>query len=201
MDENQMAGQTPATSTQTAEHHEAEPRARRSGTVNPQAAATAQAATTPATAAATQAAGQPSTKKPTPNRLVGQVGALQQAETIKQLQGQVKQLEAQSKDTGKIFLATTTTLITSAFALVAALAWNEAIQDLFKKLYPPPAANSSAGALQAAADLVPPWQLVISAFAYAVVVTIIVVAIIFYLTKLNTRLGGKSLLSSGSKEG
>ena len=178
MDEQPLAGQMPAPVAQAEIPYQAPPAA-------PQA-------------------GKPSTKKPTPNRLVAQVGsqvsALQQAETIKQLQGQVKQLEAQSKDTGKIFLATTTSLITSAFALVAALAWNEAIQDLFKKLYPPPAANGSAAAVAAAADLVPAWQLVISAFVYAGVVTIIVVAIIFYLTKLNTRLGARSLIGGGGGE-
>jgi len=177
MDEKQI----PITAAEAGEHHEA--------------------AQAPAVAPA--AAGKASAKKVTPQRLAAQVGTqmstLQQAETIKQLQGQVKALEAQSKDTGKVFLATTTTLITSAFALVAALAWNEAIQDLFKKLYPPPAVNSSESALVAAADLVPSWQLVISAFVYASVVTIIVVAIIYYLTKLNTRLGARSLIGEVPK--
>jgi predicted PurR-regulated permease PerM len=178
MDEHSMAGQIPATGVE--------------------APATIPSTATMAQATA-QAAAKSGGKKVTPARLVEQVSALQQAETIKQLQNKVTALESQSKDTGKIFLATTTTLITSAFALVAALAWNEAIQDLFKKLYPPPAANSSASAIQAAADLVPSWQLVISSFVYAAVVTIIVVAIIYYLTKLNTRLGAKSLIGEAPK--
>ncbi len=151
------------------------------------------AATIPSTATMAEATAQATVrsggKKVTPNRLIEQASALQAAETIKQLQHQVRQLEAQSKDTGKVFLATTTSLITSAFALVAALAWNEAIQDLFKFLYPPP----SGGEGERVAG-----QLVVSSFIYAVIVTIIVVAIIFYLTRLNTRLGVKSLIGGGS---
>src|SRR5262249_26511427 len=120
-------------------------------------------------AAAPQAAAAAGAKKAaTPNRLVAQVGsqmsALQQAETIKQLQGQVKQLESQSKDAGKVFLATTTTLITSAFALVAALAWNEAIQDLFKQVFSSSSATS--GLVSGSSETIggPGWPLVISAF-------------------------------------
>jgi uncharacterized BrkB/YihY/UPF0761 family membrane protein len=158
----------------------------------PASAAEAPAVTIPSTAtmaqATAQAAAKSGGKRVTPSRLVEQVSALQQAETIKQLQSQVKQLEAQSKDTGKIFLATTTSLITSAFALVAALAWNEAIQDLFKLIFQPSDTN----------DPVVTGQ-VISAFGYAVVVTIIVVAAIFYLTKLNTRLGARSLIGEAPK--
>jgi hypothetical protein len=148
-------------------------------------------ATIPSTATMAQATAQAKSggRKVTPARLVEQVSALQTAETIKQLQGQVKQLEAQSKDTGKIFLATTTSLITSAFALVAALAWNEAIQDLFKFLFPP----------EINAEPVSGGQ-IYGAFGYAVLVTIIVVAVIFYLTRLNTRLGGKSLIGGGTSE-
>ncbi len=158
----------------------------------PAVAAEAPAVTIPSTAtmgqATAQAAARSGGKKVTPSRLVEQVSALQQAETIKQLQNQVKALEAQSKDTGKIFLATTTSLITSAFALVAALAWNEAIQDLFKDLFPPPNALEQVTTPQ-----------VISSFGYAVLVTIIVVAVIFYLTKLNTRLGARSLIGEAPK--
>ncbi|HEU5200389.1 MAG TPA: DUF5654 family protein, partial [Ktedonobacterales bacterium] len=87
----------------------------------------------PATAAPAAKAGVksgPSTKKPTPQNLVNQAGAqmdaLRQAETIKQLQKQVTLLEGQSRDAGKVFLATLTTLLTSAFGFVAALAWNDA---------------------------------------------------------------------------
>lgn len=151
----------------------------------------APAVTIPSTATMAQATAQAKSggKRVTPARLVEQVSALQQAETIKQLQNQVKALESQSKDTGKVFLATTTSLITSAFALVAALAWNDAIQGLFKLLFPSSVAVEQVTTPQ-----------VISAFGYAVLVTIIVVAVIFYLTKLNTRLGAKSLIGGGGGE-
>lgn len=152
----------------------------------------APATTIPSTAAMAQATAQAAAhsggKKVTPSKLVEQVNALQTAETIKQLQSKVTALESQSKDTGKVFLATTTSLITSAFALVAALAWNEAIQDLFKFLYPPPGANANRVS----------GQEVTGTFIYAVIVTVIVVAVIFYLTKLNTRLGAKSLIGGDS---
>ena len=155
---------------------------------------------------ATEAAAHPAAgakKASTPNRLVAQVGsqmsALQQAETIKQLQGQVKQLETQTRDAGKVFLATTTTLITSAFALVAALAWNEAIQDLFKQVF---SSNTTVSGLVNGGSITvggPGWSLVIGAFTYAVLVTLVVVAIIYYLTRLNTRVGGRSLLGEAPK--
>jgi predicted PurR-regulated permease PerM len=184
MDENQAPGQTPITTTEAAAHYEQPPQA--AGAATPKAAAAG------------------SKKAVTPNRLVAQVGsqmsALQQAETIKQLQGQVKQLEAQTRDAGKVFLATTTTLITSAFALVAALAWNEAIQDLFKQLFPPTITQSGGNAIEAAASGTS-WGQVIGAFSYAVVVTIIVVAIIYYLTRLNTRIGARSLIGEAPKAG
>lgn len=140
----------------------------------------------PATPAVAAAAAAKKSRTPTPQSLVAQAGsqldALRQAETIKQLQSKVSSLEKQSADTGKVFLATTTSLVTSAFALVAALAWNEAIQNLFKFLYPPTPEQRVSG------------QLVISSSFYAVVVTIIAVSIIFYLTRLNTKLGAKSLI-------
>ncbi len=135
----------------------------------------AELAQTPAPAA------KPGAKKPTPARLVqqasNQVELLRQAETIKQLQNQVKLLETQSLEGGKVFLATMTTLITSAFALVAALAWNSAIQELFNELFH---TSESAG--------------VISRFAYAILITLIVVIVIWYLTRLNKRLGARSLI-------
>lgn len=57
-----------------------------------------------------------------------------------------------------------TTLITAAFGLIAALAWNSAVQELFKKLFP------VKGTL-------------IAMFSYAVFVTIIAVLITLWLVK------------------
>jgi hypothetical protein len=132
----------------------------------------------------------PSTKKPTPQRLMEQasvqVDALRQAETIRQLQKQVSLLEGQSRDAGKVFLATLTTLLTSAFGFVAALAWNDAIQALLKAVFP---------------NTVDAFGLVVTAFVYAVFVTLIVVIAIYYLTRLNKRFGGKSLIGESKGAG
>jgi hypothetical protein len=142
----------------------------------------------PSTKASTKSG--PSTKKPTPQSLVNQASAqvdlLRQAETIKQLQGQVKLLEGQSREAGKVFLATVTTLISSAFALVAALAWNSAIQALFQKIFPPTEKGTD-------------WWFIVSAFGYALFITIIVVIVIFYLTRLSKRFGGTSLIGEAPK--
>ena len=144
----------------------------------------------PATAAKAGVKSGPSTKKPTPQSLVNQASAqvevLRQVETLKQLQKQVTLLETQSLGAGRVFLATVTTLITSAFALVAALAWNSAIQALFEKVFPPQAGQLG-------------WSFIISAFGYALFITVIVVVVIFYLTTLNKRFGGQSLIGEAPK--
>jgi hypothetical protein len=165
------------------EEHQAAPA---TGAETPEVTVPSAATMTQATAQATAQAGG---KKPTTAAVMAQATALQQAETIKQLQRQMKSLEAQTKDTGKVFLATMTSLITSAFALVAALAWNAAIQDLFKLIFKP----------QDQAQQVNQGQ-VIGEFGYALAVTVIVVLVIFYLTQLNTRLGGKSLIGEAGRE-
>jgi uncharacterized membrane protein YidH (DUF202 family) len=176
MDEHQLPRQTPDTLAELA------------GQARP---ATPGAPVNPAAAAAAAAAAKKS-RTPTPQQLVAQAGnqldLLRQAETIKQLQGQVKGLEKQSADAGRVFLGTMTALITSAFALVAALAWNSAIQAVFETYLK----NTLGG--------------IIGLFAYAVFITIIVVLVIYYLTKLNKSIGGRSLLddvkaSEGGGEG
>lgn len=150
----------------------------------------AELAQTPLPAAKAGVKSGPSTKRPTPQNLVNQASAqvdlLRQAETIKQLQGQVRLLEGQSLEAGRVFLATVTTLITSAFALVAALAWNSAIQALFQKVFPPQAGQEG-------------WSFIISAFGYALFITIIVVIVIYYLTTLSRRFGGRSLIGEAPK--
>lgn len=68
------------------------------------------------------------------------------------------------------------TLSTSAFGLVAALAWNEAIQtfvqDYIQKFYP-----NQSGAL--------------SKFIYALIITLLAVLITYQLSKLASRWGAK----------
>ncbi|RJR30787.1 hypothetical protein C4569_03885 [Candidatus Parcubacteria bacterium] len=54
-------------------------------------------------------------------------------------------------------------LATAGFGLVAALAWNQAIQGLFSKLFPQPSGN------------------ILAMFIYAVIITVFVVFITIYL--------------------
>jgi bacteriorhodopsin len=72
-----------------------------------------------------------------------------------------KQETKKEKDVKIEFFAKLTTLIATAFGLVAALAWNDAIQSFFKML---PIQNQQVGAK----------------FIYAIFITIIVVLIIYY---------------------
>lgn len=58
------------------------------------------------------------------------------------------------------------TLMTSAFGLVAALAWNDAVQALFKQLFP--AAGS-----------------IVAKFLYAILVSVIIVVVTINLTRLS----------------
>jgi hypothetical protein len=72
-----------------------------------------------------------------------------------------------------------TTLATSAFGLVAALAWNDAIKTIITQYIPDGAGQ------------------ILGSIIYAVIVTIIAVIIIYYLGRLNARWGKKSLIGSG----
>jgi len=73
---------------------------------------------------------------------------------------------------GKTYLKTMTSLATTAFGLVAALAWNSAIIALFAKIF------GEAGGI-------------VSLFVYAVAVTILVVTITAKLGKLAEKAGLK----------
>lgn len=72
------------------------------------------------------------------------------------------------KETNKQVLLQSLTLINSAFALVAALAWNEAVKDLIDRYIP-----SGSG--------------LYSKFAYAIIVTVFVVIITTRLTRILER--------------
>jgi len=73
----------------------------------------------------------------------------------------------------KQFIKQTLTLISAAFSLVAALAWNSAIQGLIQRVYP----ASTNG--------------VRSQFLYAVVITLFTVLITFYLGMIDRKLERK----------
>lgn len=65
------------------------------------------------------------------------------------------------KDIKIEFIGKITTLLTAGFGLVAALAWNDAIQSFFKLI---PVKNTEVGAK----------------FIYAILVTIIIVLVVYY---------------------
>ncbi|MDD5040232.1 MAG: DUF5654 family protein [Patescibacteria group bacterium] len=71
---------------------------------------------------------------------------------------------------GKQYLQTMVSLATTAFGLVAALAWNGAITELFKAVF-----GKTSG--------------VVSMFVYAIVVTVVVVTITAKLGKIAERAG------------
>jgi hypothetical protein len=67
-------------------------------------------------------------------------------------------------------------LATAAFGLVAALAWNNAIQAVFKRFYPAPDDPAAIGPL----------------IGYAVLITLVAVLIILWIGRVAARLKGKA---------
>src|ERR1051325_4441723 len=67
-------------------------------------------------------------------------------------------------------------LATAAFGLVAALAWNNAIQAVFKRLYPAPDDPAAIGPL----------------LGYAMLITLVAVLIILWIGRAAARLKGKA---------
>ncbi len=68
------------------------------------------------------------------------------------------------------YLAAMISLASAAFGVVAALAWNAAITELFKLIFPPAAG-------------------IVGLFVYAIVVTIIAIAVMVNLANAAKRLG------------
>lgn len=91
---------------------------------------------------------------------------MKKRKVIKKTKEEILSLRAKMTETVRDLLIT-------AFGLVAALAWNSAIQKLFEVIFPEKA-NS-----------------LVAMFSYAVSVTIIVVLAIYYLTKVTERLNRK----------
>ena len=77
-------------------------------------------------------------------------------------------VKAEAANLHKATRAQITTLIISAFGLVAALAWNTAIQGIFVLVFGP---ASSIGAM----------------LSYAILVTVIAVIVTVYLSRLNSK--------------
>lgn len=86
---------------------------------------------------------------------------------IKKTKKEIQELKVQ-------FVNTMKTLAVTSLGLVAALAWNAAIQKAFEVFFP-----NNANSL-------------IAMFTYAVFLTIIVVFVTYYLTKLADRVGGNN---------
>lgn len=80
----------------------------------------------------------------------------------------IDRLLSQSQDFKKAFAKQLLKLVTSAFGLVAALAWNEVIKEAVA-VYVKPVAGESSG--------------LVSLLIYALIVTILAVFVTFYLTK------------------
>ena len=80
----------------------------------------------------------------------------------------VEKTKQQVKETKEAVFIQSFTLVNGAFALVAALAWNEAVKALIERVFP------------AGSDLV-------SKFIYAIGITVFVVFITRYLKQIETR--------------
>lgn len=76
--------------------------------------------------------------------------------------------KSHAKELKKAFLTQTTVLMTTAFGFVAALAWNGAIQSLFKDIF---GTTSDTTAM----------------FGYAVLITVIAVLAIFYISRISEK--------------
>lgn len=76
------------------------------------------------------------------------------------------------------FVATVISLVSTAFGVVAALAWNTAIQGTFSRIFQAETAGTSRGE-------------VIAQYVYAVIVTLVGVVIIVYLGRLAARIGAQ----------
>lgn len=76
-------------------------------------------------------------------------------------------------------------LATAAFGLVAALAWNNAIQSFFKRYYPTPDDPNALGALA----------------AYAMAVTILAVIVIILIGRLAGRLKKEVMAAEAAEDG
>lgn len=96
---------------------------------------------------------------------------------------------AKAQATSTIFLATVVSLATSAFGVVAALAWNQAIEDLLKDML-----NSNP--LLSQAHLTPHQMELV----YATVITLIAVAVILTLNRVASRIAKQSAIDAAEAD-
>ncbi len=81
--------------------------------------------------------------------------------------------EEKGKSTSTIVIETIAALMTAAFAFVAALAWNDAIQTALRQFFPNP--DDPTGKL-----------------VYAIIITIIAVVAIIYIGRVQARIKARS---------
>jgi Family of unknown function (DUF5654) len=93
---------------------------------------------------------------------------------------------ARAQATSTVFLATVVSLATSAFGVVAALAWNQAIQDNLRNVT---SSSLFAKLSQAQRELV-----------YAVIVTLIAVVVILLLNRVAARIVKKSAVDAAEAD-
>lgn len=74
----------------------------------------------------------PTVKKPVTKKVLGTSISAKHASAVKPQASLVKMTAESVSRTKHAVLNTMTQLVTAAFGLVAALAWNEAVQELFK---------------------------------------------------------------------
>jgi cytochrome c oxidase subunit IV len=118
-----------------------------------------------------------------PRRAVDPAQMQQQMQKLARAQAVAR---AKAQATSTVFLATVVSLATSAFGVVAALAWNQAIQDNLKSVT---SSSLFAKLTQAQRELV-----------YAVIVTFIAVIVILALSRIAARLAKKSAIDVAEAE-
>jgi ABC-type uncharacterized transport system fused permease/ATPase subunit len=118
-----------------------------------------------------------------PRKVVDQQHLREQAQRLARAQAVAR---ARAQATSTVFLATVVSLATSAFGVVAALAWNQAIQDSLADLQ---RSSLIAHLTKAQRELV-----------YALIVTFIAVVIILTLNRIASRIARKSAIDAAEAD-
>ncbi len=113
-----------------------------------------------------------------PRKMVDQDRLREQAQKLSRAQAVAR---AKAQATSQIFLATVVSLFTSAFGVVAALAWNQAISDGLKGLLPK--------STQLPGEI-----------TYALLVTLIAVVVILSLNRVATSIAKKSAIDAAEAD-
>ena len=121
-----------------------------------------------------------------PRRVVDQQQMREQMARLARAQAVAK---AKAQATSTIFLATVVSLATSAFGVVAALAWNQAIHDLLTDMLTSNSLLGKAHLSPHATELV-----------YAIVITVIAVTVILTLNRVASRIAKQSAIDAAEAD-